>query len=390
MPDIETVPLVDVLDFREGPGIMAVDFCDQGVPLIRLAGLKAGADLLAGCNFLDPAKVQRKWSQFRVQRGDVLLSTSASLGEVAVVGDRGIGAVPYTGIIRFRPRNGRVAQEFIPFALQSPDFKQQIAEMGVGSVMKHFGPSHLKHMRLRLPTVRHQRAIAEVLGSLDDKIAANDSLIVTAEGLMRSVAASSADMTTVSQVAKQVTKQLKPDAFPIEVAHYSLPAFDDQARPELTTGGAIKSNKFLLDEPVVLMSKLNPRIPRLWNVPVLPSRMALASTEFVVLAPTGVGVSELWSSLAQPDVWTVLTGKAAGTSGSHQRVKPSEIMSLSIPDPRSLPTGRRDLLETLGLRCQVARVETVRLAATRDALLPGLMSGKIRVKDAERVVGEAV
>lgn len=183
MSDPMVLPLTEVLDFREGPGIMAVDFQRNGIPLIRLAGLKVGADLLAGCNYLDPAKVARKWSQFQVAAGDVLLSTSASLGEVAVVRESGVGAVPYTGIIRFRPRDARVIAEFIPFALRSPEFKQQIVEMGVGSVMNHFGPSHLKHMTLRIPAVKQQCGIAEVLGALDDKIAANATLVAAADKL---------------------------------------------------------------------------------------------------------------------------------------------------------------------------------------------------------------
>ena len=47
-------PLPQVLAFREGPGIMASDFRSIGVPLIRLAGLKNGANILDGCNYLDP------------------------------------------------------------------------------------------------------------------------------------------------------------------------------------------------------------------------------------------------------------------------------------------------------------------------------------------------
>ena len=87
----ETVPLPEVLDFREGPGIMARDFQRHGVPLLRLAGLKQGASLLERCNYLDPEMVERRWAHFRVQPGDVLLSTSASLGEVGVVDNSAAG-----------------------------------------------------------------------------------------------------------------------------------------------------------------------------------------------------------------------------------------------------------------------------------------------------------
>lgn len=386
MCELSVVPLVDALDFREGPGIMAVDFQDTGVPLIRLAGLKSGADLLAGCNYLDPAKVESKWQHFRVQEGDVLLSTSASLGEVAVVTAAGVGAVPYTGIIRFRPKDHNVAQEFIQYALRSPAFKQQIVEMGVGSVMNHFGPSHLKRMTLSLPSVEQQRGIAKVLGALDDKIAANATLVSLAEHLMTTQALSATETVKANEIASQSTASVRPESFDAGVAHFSLPAFDAGVRPETALGSSIKSNKFAITRPSVLMSKLNPRIPRIWNIPKVPHGMALSSTEFVVLQPHGVDTSALWAVLSQPEISVNLTGKVAGTSGSHQRVKPVEILSLVVRDPRSLPDRMRDSITSLGLIAHSRREESAHLAAVRDVLLPQLMSGKIRVRDAERVV----
>src|SRR5712675_2132091 len=94
------IPFSDVIDFQEGPGILAKDFHEHGVPLVRLAGLERGASILAGCNYLDPEVVARRWAHFALKRGDILLSTSASLGRIALVGDDAVGAIPYTGIIR--------------------------------------------------------------------------------------------------------------------------------------------------------------------------------------------------------------------------------------------------------------------------------------------------
>ncbi|MGW1947581.1 restriction endonuclease subunit S [Streptomyces sp. NPDC001940] len=153
----------DVIDFREGPGIMARDFRDAGVPLIRLAGLTPGESILAKCNYLDPQKVDAKWSHFRVELGDVLLSTSAALGRVAVVDAEGVGAIPYTGIIRMRPATDLVEPSYIPWLLRSADFASQIADAGVGTTMAHFGPTHLRKMTIPLPPVETQLSIAETL-----------------------------------------------------------------------------------------------------------------------------------------------------------------------------------------------------------------------------------
>ncbi|MDQ3758399.1 MAG: restriction endonuclease subunit S, partial [Actinomycetota bacterium] len=154
---------------------MARDFRDEGVPLIRLSGLSARS-LLKGCNYLDPAMVHRKWKHFRLNLGDTLLSTSASLGRIARVGAEAEGAIPYTGIIRMRPKDARLDGDFIQYLLQGRDFQQQIEAMGAGSVMRHFGPSHLREMVVTLPGPAEQRRITAVLGRLDEKIDSNPGL----------------------------------------------------------------------------------------------------------------------------------------------------------------------------------------------------------------------
>lgn len=162
---------------------MARDFRDAGVPLLRLAGLKRDASLLTGCNYLDPSTVERRWKQFRVERGDVLLSTSASLGEVAVVDDTAIGSIPYTGIIRFRPRDPRVLQEFVEYALISPSFREQIEAMGIGSVMRHFGPSHLRQMTIEIPPHGEQRVIAYVLRTVERAMQQTEKIVESVKQL---------------------------------------------------------------------------------------------------------------------------------------------------------------------------------------------------------------
>ena len=177
----------DAIDFQEGPGILAKDFHSHGVPLVRLSGLDRGVSLLAGCNYLDPELVAKKWAHFALQKGDILLSTSASLGRIAVVEDEGVGAIAYTGIIRMRPRDERLAAPFIRYLLEGPNFQQQAEAFGAGSVIRHFGPMHLRQMNVLLPPAAEQRAIAHILGTLDDKIELNRRRNQTLEAMARAL-----------------------------------------------------------------------------------------------------------------------------------------------------------------------------------------------------------
>ncbi|MDO4032335.1 restriction endonuclease subunit S [Clavibacter michiganensis] len=153
------VPFPMAVTYREGPGIGASDFREEGIPLLRVAGVRGRFATLEGCNYLDPATVSTRWRRFQVQRGDLLVSASASMGTVAEAGDDVVGAVPYTGIIRMAPRP-QTDREFLRYFLQSAAFLAQIDRLKTGSTIQHYGPEHLRQMCIALPPVPEQRAIA--------------------------------------------------------------------------------------------------------------------------------------------------------------------------------------------------------------------------------------
>ncbi|KTS04015.1 hypothetical protein NS283_10370 [Microbacterium testaceum] len=152
-------PLKRAVGYQEGPGIMAADFRDAGVPLLRISSVNTATATLEGCNFLDPDLVRDRWSRFRVALGDLLISASASMGTIAEVAtDDVVGAVPYTGIIRIS--QGKMLRDFAKWFFISEEFLMQVEALKTGSTIQHFGPSHLGQMWVGLPPVSEQRAIA--------------------------------------------------------------------------------------------------------------------------------------------------------------------------------------------------------------------------------------
>lgn len=275
---------------------------------------------------------------------------------------------------------------FLAYALESAD----ISGFLTGSAQPKLSQSSLSSVPIVAPSLTEQRAIAEVLGALDDKIAANDRLIGVACRLMTALASQSAVTVAVRELAQQSRASVNPsDLGETVVQHYSLPAFDASTLPSIEPAMAILSGKFVVRRPAVLLSKLNPRFPRVWDLPQIDGT-ALSSTEFVVLHPYDVTTSVLWAVLSQPGLGQSLVDKASGTSGSHQRVRPQEIMDAEVPDPRALSESAQTLITATGRRVHHAREEAADLAALRDALLPELMSGRMRVKDAGRDVEEVL
>lgn len=256
----------------------------------------------------------------------------------------------------------------------------RLNEHRAGSGQPLLNKAILRDVSVRTVPGGQRQRIAELLGAFDDKIAANRRVIAAAEQLMVALVETLTDRVPLSRLATHSSTLRQPERFDDVVAHFSLPAFDDDATPRLVRGSAVRSGKFLLSGPCVLFAKLNPRIPRIWNVTRLPAEMAVASTEFVVLSPVGVHTSALWAALRQRDVVDGLQQQVAGTSGSHQRIRREDLMAVAVRDVRRLTPRAGRTIAGLGELCHARRGESVRLAALRDAVLPSLISGDVRVR----------
>lgn len=166
------------IDFQEGPGIMANDFHDNGIPLVRISGVKSRWVTLEGCKYLDPSLVAERWKHFRLREGDLVISASASMGTVSEVAAEAIGAVPYTGLIRLVPASGLTVKEFIRSLVVSDVFMKQIDLLKAGATIQHFGPTHLRQIKIPLPPPNEQQKIAVFV---DSQLLKFDTLIAQAE-----------------------------------------------------------------------------------------------------------------------------------------------------------------------------------------------------------------
>ena len=173
--------------------------------------------------------------------------------------------------------------------------------------------------------------------------------------------------------------------------HYSIPAYDAGNEPMRDSGGSIKSNKTVVPEGAVLLSKLNPEIERVWLPNPKGKLRQISSTEFLAFTPLAPATrTVLFCMFKSAGFRAEMAAMVTGTSKSHQRVSPKALLSrdVLVADARLLAAFDHMVRPFLA-RLLSNRREARTLAQTRDLLLPKLMSGKIRLAEAEKAV-EAV
>ena len=182
-----------------------------------------------------------------------------------------------------------------------------------------------------------------------------------------------------------------PGAMPkTEFQHFSLPSFDAGQMPAIELGSAIKSIKTTVPAPAVLLSKLNPHIPRNW-LPSYVGNNAVCSTEFLPFVPCGSATTSfIYCLLAAPNFSKTLTQLVTGTSNSHQRIRAEGVLSSSttIP-PASVIAAFDDVTSPLLARWKSNREDSQILATLRDTLFPRLISGQLRLPETEFIIDEA-
>lgn len=280
---------------------------------------------------------------------------------------------------------------FLSYVIESLDLSGFIT----GSTQPKLSQAALLSIPLRLPKLAEQRRIAGVLGALDDKIESNQAVITHAEQLIDEIAvqrATDLPMVALSEVCSLSKSTWKPETSHDQTVQlFSLPAFDEGATPEQAVVASIKSNKTLMDRPGILVSRLNPRISRMWWVETDAARVNVCSPEFAYLTAGDMhGLACTWLAVRSPEFRGEMVDRVTGTSGSHQRVRPADLMTIGVPDYRSLAERIQATVLTLLHLVSDRRQQSVALAELRDALLPELMSGRMRVDEAGRLVSETL
>ena len=161
--------------------------------------------------------------------------------------------------------------------------------------------------------------------------------------------------------------------------HFSIPSFDACGSYSLDNGSDIKSDKFVLQEGQLLVSKLNPWFNRVVWVP--RGTNMIGSTEFVVLNPNNKSESGyIYSVIKSPKFVAYCSQAATGTSHSQRRVSPDVLMAFKVAYEPDVVQKYGCFMENIQKRQAELLSETATLTKQRNEFLPLLMNGQISIQ----------
>lgn len=323
---------------------------------------------------------------YMLKRGDIVFArTGGSTGRNYYYDERD-GNFAFAGfLIKFSLDPTRVNPRFIKYYTQSKPYWNWIRSFNTGSTRGNINAKTLAGMPIPLPSQPVQNAIVSICDSISEKIRLNNRLngylveFVNSEFVKRFD--SHGPKTPLKNVLSISTKSLNPQQHVGEVwEHYSIPAFDATHWPTFELADGIKSNKYVVDNNSILISKLNPSIKRMW-VPACLTDKAVCSTEFIVYKPLESSHKSFYCAAINAEEFTAfLLEHVTGSTGSRQRTQQKATHNYPMPNPSRIEIESFcTFADPIYQQIQANEIESQRLRSLRDTLLPKLMSGEIDV-----------
>jgi type I restriction enzyme S subunit len=389
-----------------------------------------------------------KSGKYRLHHGDIVIArTGATTGYSAYINNPP-EAIFASYLVRLKI--GKEADpRYISYFLKSTTFGEYMrGVLGDKSAQPNASAKTMTQVTVPIPPLPEQRAIAHILGTLDDKIELNRKMNETLEAMARAIFKSwfvdfdpvraKADLPATTHLAAQVGGLL--NGLPKEIADLFPDSFEDSELGEIPKGWEVKqigdvvrcvggttpstkdplyweggTSPFVtprdmsnLTSPAILDSE---RYITQEGVDTISSGLLPAGTLLLSSrAPIGyLAIAEVPVSINQGIIAMICDGKlpnyymlfwaetymkiiksnAGGTTFAEISKKNFRPINIVVPAPKVL--GRFvDYVKPLYEKIICNLIESKNLITLRDALLPKLISGEIRVKNAEKIIEEVI
>ena len=396
----------EVLDFGDGYRTKRSEHAESGYRIIRVADVDNGVIQIDGPDFVSQDFAHAIGGKAG-RAGDILLTTKGTVGRVAIVPEISEAIVYSPQLCYFRVRDFEsLDPRYLSFWFRSEEFAYQASHrMNNTDMAAYINLADIRSLELRLPGIAEQRAIAEVLGALDDKIAANTKsadLLVQLGRAQWSQASFGGELIPLGAVVEVGLsgvwgEEARTESATEEVRVLRGRDLEDLARRRESTA----PRRWITHAQA--KRRIQKRSPEIWTAgsgsqlgPTLlitpefreSLDLPLVNSNFVKRLVPILGREQLlpsaWFSMLLEWERSGFENFKAGTAFPNLDVG-AMLAGVSVPVLMGEDLKKVKLWADLILRSELSD-ENRTLAATRDALLPQLMSGKLRVRDAEKVL----
>ena len=432
-------PVVTVEDLSEkvamgpfGSSIKVSTFVPNGVPIIsgqHLRGVRV--DDSAGFNFITHEHAKRL-ANANVSRGDVIFTHAGNIGQVTYVPkcSRFNRYVISQRQFYLRCDSSKAIPEFVALYFTSAEGQHQLlanaSQVGVPSIAQPV--TYLRTLEIPLPPLPEQRAIAHVLGTLDDKIELSRRMNATLEAMARALFRSwFVDFDPV-----RAKMEGRDTGLPKGIADLFPDRLVDSELGEIPQGWLVRTLGELCHKPQygytasARSQPVGPRFLRITDINKNPwvswsrvpyceatddelSKYRLRKGDVLIarMADPGHGilveedVEAVFASylirfrpienrdarflqywLRSDAYWQLVRGQAAGTTRVSLNAKVLGLFPLVVP-PNGVASAFARVVGALRDRLMQSATEMQLLADLRDTLLPKLVSGQLRVNAIE-------
>jgi type I restriction enzyme S subunit len=362
---------------------------DEGYPYVAIPQLKHGHLDLSDARRITREHYEDWTRKAKPRQHDVILSRRCNPGETAVV-PKGLECALGQNLVLLRADDSKMFPPFLRWLVRGENWWEQVGKfINVGAVFESLRCGDIPNFELPIPALAEQRAIAAVLGALDDKIELNRRMNETLEALAQSLFKSRFVDATQSALPKGWRETNLEDAIVIHDSKRIPLSSRERAlrRGKYPYHGAASVmdyvDDYLFDGVYALMGE-DGSVVNDDNTPILQyvwGKFWVNNHAHVLTGKNGVSVEHLLLFLKTVNIRPFVTGAVQPklNQGNLCRVP-------FVLPPESVSKEFAGIIEPMFARIRANHEESRTLAALRDALLPKLLSGELRVPAAAKLM----
>lgn len=360
------------------------DYSDTGTPVVMPTNIRDPRIDTTGIARVGDEHVERL-ARHKLRAGDIIYSRRGDVEKCALITENEEGWLCGTGCLLVRVQGPNLDARFLSYLLSRPETRAWISQHAVGATMPNLNTEILREVPVDVPDVKTQHAIAATLGALDGKIESNRRAVAIALSLA---------MASYEHAALSASRERLGD-----LATLVLGGTPSRKRPELWENGSIPwiasgaANAEIVLQPTELITQDALAQSAAKMMPKGATVIAITGATLGQVALLGIDTSGnqslvgVWADKPALTTWLHLALRASvndlvksATGAAQQHVNKGNVAELMVPvlDDEELDEWAAVNVPLIE-QCVQLEAESQRLTALRDALLPELLSGRIRV-----------